>query len=142
MPKQTYPCLWYDGQAKEAATFYCSIFPNSKIISENPLVVRWELDGIEYMGLNGGTMFNFTEAVSFVVECENQEEIDHYWNHFTSDGGEEGQCGWCKDRFGVSWQVIPKVLGELMADPEKSAKAVEAFMKMKKFDIAALLSAQ
>lgn len=141
MANPTYPCLWFDGQAKEAATFYCSIFPNSKITGENPMVVRWELNGVEYMGLNGGPLFNFTEAVSFVVECETQEEIDHYWNHFTSNGGVESQCGWCKDKFGVSWQVVPKILGELMADPEKSPRVVQAFMQMKKFDIATLLKA-
>lgn len=141
MENQIYPCLWFDGQAKAAAKFYCSIFPNSKVTEENPMVVRWELNGNQFMGLNGGPQFNFNEAVSFVIECKTQEEIDHYWNNLISDGGAESQCGWCKDRFGVSWQVVPKILSKLMADPVKGERVVAAFMQMKKFDIEKLLNA-
>jgi predicted 3-demethylubiquinone-9 3-methyltransferase (glyoxalase superfamily) len=141
MTNQLYPCLWFDNQAKEAAEFYCSFFPNSKIVSENPIVVIFELNHTKFMGLNGGPIFKHSEAVSFVVECKDQEEIDYYWNHFIADGGNESQCGWCKDKFGVSWQVIPTILGELMNDPAKSQRVMEAFMKMKKFDIELLKNA-
>jgi predicted 3-demethylubiquinone-9 3-methyltransferase (glyoxalase superfamily) len=141
MTNQVYPCLWFDGQAKAAAAFYCSIFSNSKIIDENPMVVKWEMNGNQFMGLNGGPQFKANEAVSFVVDCENQAEIDYFWNELTADGGEEGQCGWCKDKFGVSWQVVPKILGQLMAHPDKGQRVIAAFMQMKKFDIAALQNA-
>lgn len=134
MTKQIYPCLWFDGQAKEAAEFYCSVFENSKITADTPLVVTFELDGKKFMGLNGGPNFKFNEAVSFVVNCDTQEEIDHYWFKL-SEGGEEGMCGWLKDKFGLSWQIVPSVLGELMKDPEKAPGVMDAFMKMKKFDI-------
>ncbi len=136
-----YPCLWFDGQAKAAAEFYCSIFKNSKITAENPMVVRWELNGNQFMGLNGGPNFKFNEAVSFVLECETQQEIDYYWNELISNGGAESQCGWCKDKYGVSWQVVPSILGKLMSDPERSQRVVAAFMLMKKFDIQTLLNA-
>jgi predicted 3-demethylubiquinone-9 3-methyltransferase (glyoxalase superfamily) len=138
MTNQIYPCLWFDGQAKAAAAFYCSIFPNSKITEENPMLVRWELNGNQFMGLNGGPQFKFNEAVSFAIACETQVEIDHYWGNLISNGGAESQCGWCKDQYGVSWQVVPKILGKLMADPEKGERVVAAFMQMKKFDIATL----
>jgi predicted 3-demethylubiquinone-9 3-methyltransferase (glyoxalase superfamily) len=141
MTKQIYPCLWFDGQAKSAAMFYCSIFKNSKITDENPMVVNFELDGQRFMGLNGGPNFKFNEAVSFVMNCDTQEEIDHYWNRLISNGGEEGQCGWCKDQFGVSWQIVPTILGNLMAHPEKGQRVVAAFMQMKKFNIATLENA-
>ena len=141
MTDQIYPCLWFDGQAKAAAEFYCSIFPNSKITAENPLVVKWELDGKPFMGLNGGPKFKFNEAVSFVIHCDTQEKIDYFWNSFTKDGGEEGNCGWCKDKFGFSWQVVPSVLEKLMGNPEKRQRVMEAFLKMKKFDIETLLNA-
>jgi predicted 3-demethylubiquinone-9 3-methyltransferase (glyoxalase superfamily) len=140
MKNQLYPCLWFDGQAKVAAEFYCTIFKHSKITEENPMVVKWELNGIQFMGLNGGPQFKFNEAVSFVIECENQEEIDHYWNNLISNGGAESQCGWCKDQFGVSWQVVPKILSQLMSDPEKNEKVIAAFMQMKKFDIQTLIN--
>jgi len=140
MTNQIYPCLWFDGQAKAAADFYCSIFKNSKVTVDTPMVVNFELNGIKFMGLNGGPDFKFNEAVSFVVECNDQEEIDHYWNKLT-EGGIEGQCGWLKDKFGVSWQIIPAVLGKLMTDPEKSQRVMQAFMKMKKFDLEKLLQA-
>lgn len=138
MQNSLYPCLWFDGQAKAAAEFYCSIFPNSKITNENPLVVIWELNGKQFMGLNGGPQFKHSEAVSFVINCDTQEEIDHYWYKLIADGGREDMCGWCKDKFGVSWQVVPSKLGEWMSQPVKSQKVIEAFMKMKKFDIATL----
>ena len=131
-------CLWFDGNAQEAAAFYCSIFPNSKLLNDSGMVVNFEINGQRFMGLNGGNQFKFNEAVSFVITCEDQQEIDRYWNQLTSNGGEEGQCGWCKDQFGVSWQVVPAVLGKLMSDPEKGQRVVDAFLKMKKFDIAIL----
>lgn len=141
MTNQIYPCLWFDGQlAKTAAEFYCEIFPNSKILSTNPFVVIFELNGKKFMGLNGGPEFKFSEAVSFVVNCDTQEEIDHYWNKLTADG-EESKCGWLKDKFGVSWQIVPSILGKLMNDPEKAPKVMYAFMQMKKFDIEKLLQA-
>ena len=140
MANQIYPCLWLDNKAKEAADYYCSIFKNSKITSENPVVVMFELNGKKFMALNGGPMFKFTEAVSFVVDCETQEEIDHYWNSLSKEGS-EGQCGWLKDKYGVSWQIVPTILSKLMSDPEKSGRVMQAFLKMKKFDIEKLKSA-
>ena len=140
MTNQIYPCLWFDGQAKAAADFYCSIFENSKITTDTPMVVNFELNGKKFMGLNGGPMYKFSPATSFVVECETQEEIDFYWEKL-GDGGIYNQCGWLDDRFGVSWQIVPTLLGKLMADPEKAPKVMEAFMKMKKFDIEKLINA-
>jgi predicted 3-demethylubiquinone-9 3-methyltransferase (glyoxalase superfamily) len=133
-----YPCLWFENQALGAAEFYCSIFKDSRIVSNNQLVVNFELNGKKFMGLNGGPEFKFNEAISFVVDCETQEEIDYYWNKLT-EGGIESQCGWLKDKFGVSWQIVPAILSELMSDPEKAPKIIEAFMQMKKFDIEKLL---
>lgn len=141
MTKQMYPCLWFDGQAKEAADFYCTIFPNSKIITDSGMVVNFELNGQLFMGLNEGGNFKFNEAVSFVIPCKDQEEIDHYWNKLIADGGKEGHCGWCKDKFGLSWQVVPTILGKLMSNPENGQRVMQAFMKMKKFDIEALQNA-
>ncbi|MDB4905186.1 MAG: 3-demethylubiquinone-9 3-methyltransferase [Mucilaginibacter sp.] len=141
MTKQMYPCLWFDGQARAAADFYCTIFPNSKIINDSGMVINFELNGEFFMGLNGGNNFKFNEAVSFVIPCKDQEEIDHYWYKLIADGGQESQCGWCKDKFGLSWQVVPAILGELMSNPEKGQSVVQAFMKMKKFDIEALQNA-
>ncbi|MGK9123864.1 VOC family protein [Olivibacter sp. SA151] len=138
MKNSIYPCLWFDGQAQEAAKFYCSIFPNSKIIADNQMVVTFELDGKKFMGLNGGPNFIFNEAVSFVIDCDTQEEIDHYWEKLTSGGGQEGNCGWLKDKYGMSWQVVPTVLPKLLSDPEKSQKVLDAYLKMKKFDIKTL----
>ena len=140
MAKQIYPCLWFDNQAKAAAEFYCSIFPNSKIVSENPMVVIFELNGEKFMGLNGGPMYKFSPATSFVIECETQNEIDFYWEKL-GDGGVYSQCGWLDDKFGVSWQVVPTVLAQLMADQEKAPRVVKAFMQMKKFDIEKLINA-
>ncbi len=141
MKNQMYPCLWFDGQAKAAADFYCTIFPNSKIINDSGMVVNFELNGQFFMGLNGGDKFQFNEAVSFVIPCKEQEEIDHYWHKLIADGGQESMCGWCKDKFGLSWQVVPTILGELMSNPENRQRVVQAFMKMRKFDIEALQNA-
>jgi predicted 3-demethylubiquinone-9 3-methyltransferase (glyoxalase superfamily) len=141
MEKQMYPCLWFDGQARAAADFYCTIFPASKIINDAGMVVNFELNGQFFMGLNGGDNFKFNEAVSFVIPCKNQEEIDHYWYKLIADGGKEGMCGWCKDKFGLSWQVVPTILGELMSNRENGQRVAQAFMKMRKFDIEALQNA-
>lgn len=141
MKKQIYPCLWFDGQASEAANYYCSIFKNSKITAKNPMVVTFELNDTHFMALNAGPQFKFNEAVSFVVDCDNQEEIDAYWSKLTADGGSEGQCGWLKDKYGVSWQIVPSILPSLLSNPEKAQRVVQAFMKMKKFDIATLENA-
>lgn len=139
MKNPIYPCLWFDGQAKEAADFYCTIFKDSKLVDANPMVVRWELNGQLFMGLNGGPMFKFSPANSYVIECDTQEEIDHYW-YKLGEGGVFSQCGWLDDKFGVSWQIVPSILGKLVSDPEKGQKVVQAFMQMKKFDIETLLS--
>lgn len=141
MTKQMYPCLWFDGRAREAADFYCTIFPNSRIVDDAGMVVNFELNGQYFMGLNGGDRFTFNEAVSFVIPCKDQQEIDFYWDKLIADGGSEGRCGWCKDKFGLSWQVVPTVLNELMSTAGKSQRVVEAFMKMKKFDIETLQNA-
>ena len=140
MTNQMYPCLWFDGRAREAAEFYCSIFPDSKIINDSGMVVNFELRGQLFMGLNGGNNFTFNEAVSFVIPCKDQNEIDHYWYKLIA-GGSEGNCGWCKDKFGLSWQVIPAMLGELMSNPANNQRVMQAFRKMKKFDIEALKNA-
>jgi predicted 3-demethylubiquinone-9 3-methyltransferase (glyoxalase superfamily) len=144
-------CLWFDGQAEEAANYYTSIFKNSKIgkigryteAGPGPLgsvmVVEFELNGQKFVGLNGGPQFKFNEAISFQIFCDGQEEVDHYWDKLT-DGGEEGPCGWLKDKYGLSWQVIPNGLPEMLADPdpEKAKRTAEAMFTMKKLDIAAL----
>lgn len=138
MNNSIHPCLWFDGHAKEAATFYCSIFKNSKITADTPMVVNFELNGKKFMGLNGGPQFKFNESVSFVVECDDQNEIDHYWNKLTA-GGAASQCGWLKDKFGLSWQIIPKRLGELMkGDAQKSQRVMQVLMSMGKIEIAKL----
>lgn len=141
MTNKIYPCLWFDGQAQAAAKFYCSIFKNSTITADNPMVVTFELEGNKFMGLNGGPQFTFSEAVSFVVNCETQADIDHYWTRLTAEGGQEGNCGWLKDKFGVSWQIVPSVLPKLLSNPERAPKVMEAYMKMKKFDIQTLENA-
>lgn len=140
MTNQVYPCLWFENQAKAAADFYCSIFKNSRITSENSVVVTYELNGNKFIALNAGPEFKFNEAVSFVVDCETQEEIDYYWEKLTT-GGNEGQCGWLKDRFGVSWQIVPTILAELMSTPEKSQRVFQAIMQMKKLEIDKLVKA-
>jgi predicted 3-demethylubiquinone-9 3-methyltransferase (glyoxalase superfamily) len=150
------PCLWFDTAAEDAANLYCSVFPNSKItgISRFPdagqeahgkpagsvMTVSFALNGQSFTALNGGPNFKFDEAVSFQISCDTQEEVDYYWNALTQDGGQEGPCGWLKDKFGLSWQVVPSALPRLMSagDPAVSARVMNAFMQMKKFDIAAL----
>ncbi len=140
MTKPIYPCLWFDGNAKAAASFYCSVFTNAKITAENPIVVTFEIGSQKFMCLNGGPKYKPTPASSFVIECETQEEIDHYWEKLGS-GGHYDQCGWLSDQFGYSWQVVPAILNKLMADPEKAPGVVAAFMKMSKFDIKTLTEA-
>lgn len=141
MTNQMYPCLWFDGNAKAAAAYYCAVFKNSKIMADTPMVVTFEINGQKFMGLNGGPQFKFTEAVSFVVNCDTQEEIDYYWEALTAGGGKESQCGWLKDQFGLSWQIVPSVLSKLITNPEKGQRVMAALMKMKKLDIKALEAA-
>lgn len=138
--KKITPFLWFDTQAEEAMNYYVSIFKNSKVISSSPMSVQFELDGQEFFGLNAGPQFKFNEAVSFLVDCKDQAEVDYFWNKFTADGGEESMCGWCKDKFGLWWQIIPRQLSELMGDPdpEKSQRVVQAMLKMKKIVVADL----
>jgi predicted 3-demethylubiquinone-9 3-methyltransferase (glyoxalase superfamily) len=156
--KEITPCLWFDTEAENAARFYCSVFKNSKIrtISRYPdagqdvhgkpagsvMAVEFELDGRSFSALNGGPQFKFDEAVSFQVPCADQKEVDYYWNALTK-GGHEGPCGWLKDKFGLSWQIVPTVLFEMLTDsnPAKAQRVTKAFMQMKKFDIAALQKA-
>ena len=140
MANQLYPCLWFDGQAKAAAEYYCSIFKNARITAENPIVVNFELNGFKFMGLNGGPKYKFSPANSYVIECDTQEEIDHYWEKLGQDGRYD-QCGWLDDKFGVSWQIIPAILKDLMADPQRAPRVVQAFMQMSKFDIKTLQNA-
>jgi predicted 3-demethylubiquinone-9 3-methyltransferase (glyoxalase superfamily) len=145
------PCLWFDTDGEDAANFYTSVFPNSKIVhvsrygSAGPrpegsvMTVEFELDGTRFTALNGGPDFTFNEAISFQVSCENQDEVDGYWSKLT-DGGEEGPCGWLKDRFGVSWQIVPTRLVELLGDPdkEKAQRVMQAMLQMKKIEIGEL----
>ncbi len=147
MPKQI-PCLWFDGAAEEAAAHYTSIFPNSAIgevtrygpdmpmPEGTAMTVSFTLDGQEYVGLNGGPQFPFTEAVSFQITCETQEEVDRYWEVLT-EGGEESMCGWLKDRYGLSWQVVPKELNDMLADPDKDAarRAMQSMLQMGKLEV-------
>lgn len=150
------PCLWFDSQAEEAANLYTSVFKNSKIESISRygkegfevhrqkegtvMTVAFRINDQPFLALNGGPVFKFNEAVSFQVFCETQEEIDHYWNKLT-EGGSESQCGWLKDKFGVSWQIIPSILPELMSDPSRAGRVTKAFLQMKKFDIEKLKNA-
>ena len=145
------PCLWFDTEAEEAAAFYTTTFENSRVLEVarygkagprpegTVMTVSFELDGQAFVALNGGPEFTFNEAVSFQVNCESQDEVDRFWSRLT-DGGEEGPCGWLKDRYGVSWQIIPTRLTELMNDPdaERSARAMEAMLQMRKIDVGAL----
>jgi predicted 3-demethylubiquinone-9 3-methyltransferase (glyoxalase superfamily) len=149
------PCLWFDTQGQEAAELYCSVFKNSRILNityygdagprpaGTVLTVEFEIDGQPFMALNGGPEYTFSEATSFHVSCADQAEVDHYWDTLTADGGEPGPCGWLKDRFGVSWQIVPAVLPELLSDPvpERATRAMKAMMSMGKLDIAALRAA-
>jgi predicted 3-demethylubiquinone-9 3-methyltransferase (glyoxalase superfamily) len=153
MPKIV-PCLWFDDQGEEAATFYTSVFPNSRITEVtrygaggmaeegSVMTVSFSLDGQDYVALNGGPAFTFSEAISLQVHCTSQAEVDDYWATLT-EGGEEGPCGWLKDRYGMSWQIVPTVLLELNADPDRgrAARAAQAMMRMTKLDIAELLRA-
>jgi len=136
------PFLWFDNQAAEAAKFYTSVFKNSKIINTSPMITTFELEGQQFMGLNGGPQFKFTEAVSLFVNCETQEEVDEFWEKLSA-GGEKSQCGWLKDKYGLSWQIVPTILGKLMGDPDrvKSQRVIEAMLKMKKLDIGKLQEA-
>lgn len=142
-------CLWFDDQAEEAATFYTSLFDDSSItaVSRQPdgraLMVEFALAGVTFQGLNGGPVFRLSEACSLSVACDTQAEIDRLWTALTAGGGEESQCGWLKDRFGLSWQIVPTTLGAMMTDPdpERVGRVAAAFMSMKKFDLAALEAA-
>ena len=149
MPRIT-PNLWFDSQALDAAEYYVSVFPNSRITDvsrmgpDGPvLTTSFELDGQPYLALNGGPQFRFTEAVSFVIDCADQAEVDRYWDELVSGGGEEGQCGWLKDRFGLSWQVVPRALVELLtdADPGRAMRAGIALHALQRIDVAALEAA-
>jgi predicted 3-demethylubiquinone-9 3-methyltransferase (glyoxalase superfamily) len=145
------PCLWFDTEGEEAARFYTSIFPNSHIVhiahygpdgmrpEGTVMMVRFELDGREFHALNGGPMYQLDEAFSLVVSCEGQEEVDHYWNALV-EGGEESMCGWLKDRFGVSWQIVPTALPQLLGDPdpERAQRVMQAMLSMRKIEIGAL----
>lgn len=148
------PFLWFDTQAEEAANFYISVFKNGKILSVaryaegapgpagQVMTISFELDGQEFTALNGGPIFRFNEAISFYVNCKDQAEVDYYWDALTA-GGEPSQCGWLKDKYSVSWQIVPAELGEILGnpDPEKAQRAMQAMLKMSKLDIAALKNA-
>jgi predicted 3-demethylubiquinone-9 3-methyltransferase (glyoxalase superfamily) len=148
------PSLWFDTEAEEAAAFYVSVFKDARIVnvahytdagprpSDMVMIVEFELAGQRFVGINGGPQFKFDEAVSFQITCEDQEEIDHSWERL-SDGGEEGPCGWLKDRYGLSWQVVPAGMDEVFADPdrERATRAMRTMLEMKKIDVAALRSA-
>ena len=154
MPQKITPNLWFDTESEEAAAFYTSIFKNSRIVSVahyteagprpagTVMTVEFELDGQRFVAINGGPQFKFDEAVSFQITCETQDEIDYYWDSLV-EGGEEGPCGWLKDRYGLSWQVTPTGMEELFSDPdpERANRAMQAMLAMKKLDIAALRSA-
>ena len=148
------PFLWFDGKAEEAANFYTSIFKNSKILNvgrygeggpgpkETVMTTTFQLEGQEFIALNGGPQFKFTEAISFFVNCETQEEVDELWEKL-SQGGEKGRCGWLKDKFGVSWQIVPTALGKMLKtkDPDKSRRVMKALLQMTKIDIQRLRQA-
>jgi len=144
------PCLWFDSQAEEAATLYVSLFDDAEVTDvrhldgtpsgDNVALVFFRLEGQSFTAINGGPQFPFTEAVSFSVSCPDQAEVDRLWKALTADGGEEGQCGWLKDRFGLSWQIIPDRMGELLSDPDpqRAGRAMQAMLKMQKIEIQAL----
>jgi predicted 3-demethylubiquinone-9 3-methyltransferase (glyoxalase superfamily) len=154
MSEKITTCLWFDTQGEEAAEFYCSVIPNSRVTGVqrygeagpgapgSVMTVEFELDGRPYVALNGGPHFTFNEAVSFQVACADQDEVDRYWSTL-SEGGEEGPCGWVKDRFGLSWQVVPTALPELLGDPDpdRAQRAMKAMLGMRKLDIAELQAA-
>jgi len=137
------PFFWFDNTMEEAVSFYTSLLPDSKIISLNPMSATFTLCGVEFMGLNGGPMFKFTEALSLFVKCADQAEVDRYWNAFLENGATEAQCGWLKDKYGLSWQIIPDALGRYMSDPDrqKANRVMQAMLKMKKIIVADLDSA-
>ena len=146
------PFLWFDTQAEEAANFYTSLFKDSKILNVSrygeagpgpkgsAMTVAFQLAGLQFVALNGGPHFKFTEAISLVVNCDSQQEVDELWSKLTANGGSESQCGWLKDKYGLSWQIVPTAMGKLMSDPDpaKSKRTMEAMLKMKKLDIAEL----
>lgn len=147
------PCLWFDDQAEQAASLYVSLFPNSRITSTIPypegapgpagsvMLVTFELDGVEIQALNGGPHFTFSEAISLSVTVDTQAEVDRLWDALTADGGEPGPCGWLKDRYGLSWQIVPRGFAEMAAQPERYARAMPAMLQMTKLDLAALEAA-
>jgi len=149
------PFLWFDGKVEEAIDFYVSVFPNSEIVNIHRLpgdvpgkmgkvlTGTFRLNGVEFMILDGGPMFKFNEAISFFVKCETQQEVDHLWDSLTADGGQESRCGWLKDKYGVSWQIVPNALGKLMSDPNpvKARQVMQAMLQMKKLNIAELQAA-
>lgn len=154
------PCLWFDDQAEQAVAFYTAIFPNSRVLAVSRygeagrefhgkppgtvMTVAFELDGLAFTALNGGPMFRFSEALSLQVNCDSQAEIDHYWERLSAGGPAEAQqCGWLKDLYGLSWQIVPSVLGELVGDPDaaRGQRTMQALLRMKKLDLAALLKA-
>jgi predicted 3-demethylubiquinone-9 3-methyltransferase (glyoxalase superfamily) len=148
-------CLWFDTQGEEAAAFYCSLVPDSEVGTVtrygqagpgpvgSAMTVEFTLDGRPYVALNGGPEYHFTEAISFSISCADQAEVDRYWDALVADGGAEGPCGWLKDRFGLSWQIVPTVLPELLGDPdrERADRAMKAMLSMHRLDVAALLAA-
>lgn len=152
-------CLWFDGKAEEAAKFYTSIFKNSKILGISRydkdsseasgqkegavMTVMFEIEGREFMGLNGGPIFKFNESVSFMIDCKDQEEVDYYWDNLIADGGKPSECGWLKDKYGLSWQVVPSILNELIGgkDTKKGRAAMKAMLTMSKMDVAKLQKA-
>jgi len=146
-------CLWYDSNGEEAAKFYVSLFPESRIVSVTrygeggmmpkglAMLTRFELDGVPFSALNGGPHFKLTEAASLVASCDTQDDIDRLWSALTANGGAESRCGWLKDRFGLSWQVIPSMLGEVMGDPARAARVMAALMPMSKIELAKLTEA-
>ena len=154
MPQRITPNLWFDTEAEEAAAFYVSVFPNSRIVNVaryteagprpagTVMTVEFELDGQRFVGINGGPEFKFSEAVSFQVDCEGQDDVDYFWDRL-SEGGEEGPCGWLKDRYGLSWQVVPEGMDEVFADPDpaRAERAMQAMFGMRKLDVAALRAA-
>jgi predicted 3-demethylubiquinone-9 3-methyltransferase (glyoxalase superfamily) len=147
MPTMT-PFLWFDNQAEEAMNLYASIFSRSKVLSVSRaqgrvMAVQFELEGQKFMALNGGPHYQFNEAISLFVGCETQQEIDEYWGKLTADGGAPGQCGWLKDKFGLSWQIVPNALGRMLSDPDpaKSGRVMQAMLQMKKLDLTQLQKA-
>jgi predicted 3-demethylubiquinone-9 3-methyltransferase (glyoxalase superfamily) len=155
MSQKITPSLWFDMNAEEAANFYVDLFDDARILdvtrypegtpgpAGEVMTVEWELNGQKFVGINGGPQFQFSEAVSFMISCKDQDEVDYFWDRLTADGGKEGQCGWLTDRFGLAWQVVPEGMDEVFNDPDpaKAERSMAAMMKMKKLDIAELRAA-